>query len=142
MAVTRDDSYEDIIHLPHHVSKTHPPMSLHDRAAQFSPFAALTGYDAAIAETGRLTEERVELDEQSRARLDAHLHRLLEYPNAQVHITHFVPDARKDGGSYEEKTGFIKKIDAHSRTIVMTDGTKIPIDNVVEITSDILQEFK
>jgi len=142
MAVKRDDTYEDIIHLPHHVSQNHPPMPMIDRAAQFSPFAALTGYDAAIAETGRLTDEKIELDEQSRAQLDERLQLVMEHPNAQVKITYFVPDARKDGGSYEEKTGSIKKIDAHSRTIVMQDGTQIPIDNVVEITSDILQEFK
>ena len=100
--------YDDIIRLPHPDSPKHPRMSLYDRAAQFSPFAALTGHSAAIAETGRLTDRRVELDEYEMARVDAELQHLQELlpsrPTAS--ITYFVPDERKNGGSYQTVTGF------------------------------------
>src|ERR1035437_4752031 len=96
------DPYDDIIHLPHHISTTHPHMSAYDRAAQFAPFAALTGHDAAIAETARLTERRVELDEYSKADLNQRLciiqDRMDEQP--EVSITYFQPDQRKTGGAY------------------------------------------
>ena len=92
--------YDDIIHLPHHVSRIHPQMSMEDRAAQFSPFAALTGYDAAIVETARLTAQRVELDEYERQALNKKLQFISEHLNEhpKVSITCFVPDARKEGG--------------------------------------------
>ena len=106
--------YDDIIRLPHPDSPRHPRMSLYDRAAQFSPFAALTGHSAAIAETGRLTDQRTELDEYEMARVDAELQRLQELlpsrPTAS--ITYFVPDERKNGGSYQTVTGEVKRIDA------------------------------
>ena len=106
--------YDDIIRLPHPDSPKHPRMSLYDRAAQFSPFAALTGHSAAIAETGRLTDQRMELDEYEMARVDAELQRLQELlpgrPTAS--ITYFVPDERKNGGSYQTVTGEVKRIDA------------------------------
>ncbi len=127
--------YDDIIHLPHPDSPRHPRMSLHDRAAQFSPFAALTGHGAAIAETGRLTDRRVELDEYEMARVDAELQRLQELlpgrPTAS--ITYFVPDERKDGGSYQTVTGEVKRIDATSGTIQMADRQFIPIADVFSI---------
>lgn len=127
--------YDDIIHLPHPDSPKHPRMSFHDRAAQFSPFAALTGHGAAIAETGRLTDLRVELDEYEMARVDAELQRLQELlpgrPTAS--ITYFVPDERKDGGSYQTVTGEVKRIDAVSGTIQMTDRQLIPIADVFSI---------
>ena len=127
--------YDDIIDLPHPTSQNHPRMSLHDRAAQFSPFAALTGHGAAIAETGRLTDLRVELDEYEMVRVDAELQRLQELlpgrPTAS--ITYFVPDERKDGGSYQTVTGEVKRIDAVSGTIQMTDRQLIPIADVFSI---------
>ena len=127
--------YDDIIRLPHPDSPKHPRMSLHDRAAQFSPFAALTGHSAAIAETGRLTDRRVELDEYEMARVDAELQRLQELlpggPTAS--ITYFVPDERKNGGSYQTVTGEVKRIDAVTGVIQMTDRREIPIEDVFSI---------
>ena len=127
--------YDDIIDLPHPTSQNHPRMSLYDRAAQFSPFAALTGHSAAIAETGRLTDRRVELDEYEMARVDAELQRLQELlpggPTAS--ITYFVPDERKNGGSYQTVTGEVKRIDAVTGVIQMTDRREIPIEDVFSI---------
>ena len=127
--------YEDIIHLPHPDSPKHPRMSLHDRAAQFSPFAALTGHSAAIAETGRLTDQRVEMDEYEMARVDAELQRLQELlpggPTAS--ITYFVPDERKNGGSYQTFTGEVKRIDAVGSVIQMADRREIPIEDVFSV---------
>ena len=127
--------YDDIIRLPHPDSPKHPRMSLYDRAAQFSPFAALTGHSAAIAETGRLTDRRVELDEYEMARVDAELQRLQELlpggPTAS--ITYFVQDERKNGGSYQTVTGEVKRIDAVTGVIQMTDRREIPIEDVFSI---------
>ena len=127
--------YDDIIDLPHPTSQNHPRMSLYDRAAQFSPFAALTGHSAAIAETGRLTDRRVELDEYEMARVDAELQRLQELlpggPTAS--ITYFVPDERKNGGSYQTVTGEVKRIDAVTGVIQMTDRREMPIEDVFSI---------
>ena len=127
--------YDDIIDLPHPTSQNHPRMSLYDRAAQFSPFAALTGHSAAMAETGRLTNRRVELDEYEMARVDAELQRLQELlpggPTAS--ITYFVPDERKNGGSYQTVTGEVKRIDAVTGVIQMTDRREIPIEDVFSI---------
>lgn len=104
--------YDKIINLPHHVSSTHPHMSMIDRAAQFSPFAALTGYDAAVKETARLTEQKIELDEYEKAALDQRILLLQEHLKElpEVTITHFVPDERKDGGKYFSITEAVKKI--------------------------------
>ena len=127
--------YDDIIRLPHPDSPKHPRMSLYDRAAQFSPFAALTGHSAAIAETGRLTDRRVELDEYEMTRVDGELQHLQELlpgrPTAS--ITHFVPDERKNGGSYQTVTGEVKRIDAINGVIQMADRQLIPIADVFSI---------
>ena len=127
--------YDDIIHLPHHVSSTRQQMPMSDRAAQFSPFAALTGHSAAIAETGRLTDQRMELDEYEMARVDAELQRLQELlpGRPMASITYFVPDERKNGGSYQTVTGSVKRIDAVSGMIQMTDRQLIPIADVFSI---------
>ena len=127
--------YDDIIHLPHPDSPKHPRMSLYDRAAQFSPFAALTGHGAAIAETGRLTDQRVELDEYEMARVDAELQRLQELlpDRPAVSITYFVLDEQKDGGSYQAVTGEVKRIDAVAGMIQMTDRREIPIEDVFSV---------
>lgn len=127
--------YDDIIDLPHPTSQNHPRMSLHDRAAQFSPFAALTGHDAAIAETGRLTDQRVELDEYEMARVDAELQRIQELLPGRptVSITYFVPDERKNGGSYQTVTGEVRRIDTVSGTIQMADRRLIPIEDIFSI---------
>lgn len=137
------DQYDDIINLPHHVSKTRPQMSMVDRAAQFSPFAALTGYDAAIKETGRLTDEKVNLSEEEKEALDRKqqilMERLGDHPSLTV--TYFVPDAKKSGGAYVTKNGNLKKIDGFERWMMLTDGTKIPLDDVADIESELFRDM-
>ena len=129
-------TYDDIIALPHPEPRTHPRMSLHDRAAQFSPFAALTGHSAAIAETGRLTDSRITLDESEMARVDAALQRLRELlPQEPVaSITYFVPDERKAGGSYQTVTGAVRRIDTVNGVLLLTDRREIPIADIFDIT--------
>ena len=127
--------YDDIINLPHHVSKTRPRMSLEQRSAQFAPFSALTGYEDEIAETGRLVDGRIDLDEEMKQILDRKLQKITdnikEQPKAT--ITYFVPDNKKDGGKYVTVTGKIKKIDKYKNVIILVDGTEIPINYVVDI---------
>jgi hypothetical protein len=133
--------YDDIINLPHPISKTRPQMSLKDRAAQFSPFAALTGYDAAIKETGRLTDEKIELDEEALSNLNMKFQILFERLDEQpdIAITYFKPDETKSGGAYLTTTDKIKKVDEYERMITTTNGTKIPMDDVINLESDIFQ---
>ena len=135
--------YDDIINLPHHVSKKHPQMSLHDRAAQFSPFAALTGHKAAINETARLTDEKQILSEDVIAKLNEQLNLIKENirTNPIVTITYFVPDDRKSGGAYISNTGVVKKINEYNHTVVLTDKTVIPIEQISEMQSDIFSEI-
>ncbi len=127
--------YDDIIHLPHPVSGRHPPMAAIGRAAQFSPFAALTGYDAAIRETARLTDEKVELDDYSSNDLSDRLQiiaeRIAQQP--EITITFFQPDILKSGGSYVNAAGTAKKIDEYKRIVILTDGTTIHMDEIVAI---------
>lgn len=129
------DNYNDIINLPHHVSASRPQMSMMDRAAQFSPFAALTGYDAAIKETGRLTDEKIELGEEELSLLNMKFQLLVDSldEEPEVHITYFKPDERKAGGVYLTASGTVKKIDDFERIIFMENGTKIPMDDVLSI---------
>jgi hypothetical protein len=135
--------YDDIIGLPHHVSATRPQMSRANRAAQFSPFAALTGYDAAVMETARLTERKTELSEEAIAELDMKLNMLADMIDSQpqITVTHFVPDTKKDGGSYIATTGTIKRIDGYERVVVMASGEKIEISNILNIDSEIFNEM-
>lgn len=130
-----EHGYDDIINLPHHISVTHSQMSRHDRAAQFSPFAALTGHDAAVKETARLTSGRIEPDENIRTYLDEKMSIIQEQADRhpEITITYFQPDPRKEGGAYVETVGFLKKIDTYNRVLVMQDGEKIPIDEVIDI---------
>ena len=130
------NKYEDIIDRPHHTSTTRAQMPISDRAAQFSPFAALTGYDDAVKETARLTESWVELDEGSKMLLNGRLQELKEHLKEQpeVTVTYFRPDARKAGGSYVTITGKVKKINEYERLIIFTDGSFIPIDRIYDIT--------
>lgn len=129
-------NYDDIINLPNPTSKKHPRMSLYDRAAQFSPFAALTGHDAAIRETARLTDEKVELDEDTLNRLNEQLNIIRNHigTNESVSITYFFPDDRKSGGAYVTHSGTVKKIDEYERVIVMSDKTRIPIEQIKKLT--------
>lgn len=133
------DPYEDIISLPHHVSTKRPPMSMQDRAAQFSPFAALTGYEDAIQETGRQTEGKIEVDEEALSSLNMKFQFLIDRMEdmPEVTLTYFKPDERKAGGVYVVVTGSVKKIDDFGRLIVMRNGTKIPMDDILSIEGEI-----
>lgn len=133
-------AYDDIISLPHHVSKNHPQMTMASRAAQFSPFAALTGLGAAIEETARLTETKVELSEEQKSVINEklnHLAQLVELtydgdlPTAR--ITYFIPDDKKSGGAYVTTTGSIRKVDIYESALALTDGTIIPFENILTI---------
>ena len=127
--------YDAILHLPHHVSKKHPPMPMADRSAQFAPFAALTGYDAAIRENARLTQERIDPAEAELASLDRRFRLLLEHlgERPEVRLTRFRPDERKSGGVYETVSGIVKQIDLIARRIRLLDGTDIPMDDVLTL---------
>ena len=133
--------FDDIINLPHHVSATRPQMSMLDRAAQFSPFAALTGYDDAIKETGRLTDEKIEMDEDRKAALDMKQTYLIEMLDEQpeISITYFLPDTKKSGGAYVTVTGNLKRFDEYERLLILTDGKKIPMDDIADIDSDLFR---
>ena len=124
--------YDDIINLPHPTSAKHPRMPMADRAAQFSPFTALLGHGAAIEETARLTDQKVELTEEGKALLDEKLRLLLETGGEGV-FTYFLPDERKDGGAYITTTGKVKKIDPLEGRVILKDGTAIPIEDIWEI---------
>ena len=130
-----NNRYDEIINLPHHVSTTRPQMPLSDRAAQFAPFAALTGYEPAIKDTGRLTNERLELDEEALAALDRKYQRLMDTldDTPEVTIIYFQPDERKAGGQYVSATGTVKKVDTFGRRILLQDGTRIPLDSVFDL---------
>lgn len=138
-----NSKYDSIINLPHHVSPTRPQMSMQDRAAQFSPFAALTGYDDAIHETGRLTDEKIDLSEEEKEALDRKQQFLMERLGGHpaLTVTYFVPDAKKSGGAYVTKSGNLKKIDEFERWMMLMDGTKIPLDDVADIESELFRDM-
>ncbi|MDE7260456.1 MAG: hypothetical protein K2N78_00080 [Oscillospiraceae bacterium] len=127
--------YDDIINLPHHVSATHPHMPIIDRAAQFMPFRALTGYEDAVQETARLTDEKIELTEDEKAILDARLQRLADEiaHQPQVSLTCFQPDKRKAGGTYVAITGQLKKIDDLEGALILMDGRRVLIEDILTI---------
>ena len=133
--------YDDIIGLPHPTSSKHPRMPISERAAIFSPFAALSGHSAALAETARLTDQKIELDEDTKAELDRKQAVLLEHIGEQpeVMVTWFQSDERKDGGAYVTVTGRLKKIDEVGRTLTLLDGTSIPLEDVAGLESDCFQ---
>ena len=144
MANENNHKYDDIIDLPHHISATRPRMAMIDRAAQFSPFAALTGYDAAIKETGRLTDERIELSEESRAALDRKQQFLMEHisDHPEISVTYFVHDERKSGGAYVTVTGQVKRVDEYERQLILVDGTRIPLDEILELESALFKNLE
>lgn len=135
--------YDDIIHLPHPTSSRHPRMSLHDRAAQFSPFAALSGHDDAILETARLTDCKIEPSEDQKLELDRKMQALMpllsEHP--ELVITYYVPDFAKEGGAYVTFTGNLKKIDPIDHTLYFTDGTAISPEDVLSLDSPHLKNM-
>lgn len=127
--------YDDIINLPHPTSENHPRMSLYGRAAQFSPFAALTGHDAAIKETARLTDERWEIAEDTKEQLNEKLQWILANMDKDITVsfTYFIPDKRKSGGEYVTATGKVKRMDEYEHKVFLSDGTEIPIEQIKEI---------
>lgn len=133
------DKYDDMIDLQRPVYDDLPPMPLSDRAAQFSPFAAVVGYGDAVEETARFTDSRIVLQEDKVYELNKSLedirNRLDEHP--VVELTYFVPDKLKAGGKYNEYRGIIKKVDDHEGTIIFEDGVRVPIDDIVSITGDV-----
>ncbi len=131
--------YEDIVDLPHHVSRKHPQPTVADRAARFAPFAAITGYEEMVLEEARVTDERIEMDESSKAALNEKLNMILEFIDEQpeVSITYFEPDKRKAGGAYVTVTGTVKRIDEYEHLVIMTDGKKINIDDIYNLQSEL-----
>lgn len=129
--------YDDIINLPHHVSERHPQMSMYNRAAQFAPFAALTGHDSAITEAARLTEAEEELSESDAEVLNrklAYLQSLYEKPT--ISVTYFVPDDKKEGGSYHTATGIVKSVEPDKGVLQFEDGTGIPVIRIKDIDGE------
>ena len=143
MSMVETHKYDDIINMPHHVSHSRPRMSNYDRAAQFSPFAALTGYDDAVKETERLTDIKLELTDDEKSVLNEKIQLIVENSdeNTIVTVTYFEPDKLKDGGKYLTKIGKIKEIDQIERKIVFEDKSSIKIDFLKNITSPIIDRF-
>lgn len=145
--------YDDIINLAHHVSVRHPKMSIAARAAQFAPFSALTGFDDAVNETARLTEEKAELDENRKAQLDARIKFIQEYlkgtfeldesVSKKVKVTYFEKDDKKEGGFYKEEKGEIKKVDAYAQRLIMESGRAVPIYDIYDLEGEMfyISEF-
>lgn len=131
--------YEDIINLPPHISKKHPQPSMMDRAARFAPFAAITGYEEMVLEESRVTEDRIDLDEETLSLLNEKLSMIQEflYEEPQIKITYFEPDKKKTGGAYVSITGVVKRIDEYERLVIMTDGKKIRIEDIYGLESDL-----
>ena len=133
--------YKDIIDLPHHQSLRRPRMAMIDRAAQFSPFAALTGHNDAIIETARLTDRKIELDEGTKSIINEKIQMISDFlfEKPTVTFTHFEPDIKKEGGTYLNTTGTVKKIDEFKREIILTDGRIILIEHIYDIESDLFK---
>lgn len=137
-------NYNDIINLPHHVSKVHPSMSMYQRAAQFAPFAALTGHGAAISETARLTDSQIEMSEDERKELDLKLALLLEHidEHPSVCLTYFVHDEYKDGGKYIMLTGKLRKWDEYTQTLILEDDSRISVCSIVNVSCDLFNKLE
>ncbi len=127
------NKYDDIIFMPHHVSKYYPRMSLSERSAQFAPYDALEGYSDQVKETERITKNRIVLSEEAKEILNSKLNIIKNSSDIEVIITYFIKDIKKSGGSYINKTGYVKKIDIYNRQIIMIDNTKIPINDIIDI---------
>ena len=128
-------NYDDIINLPHHVSTKHPPLSIEQRAAQFAPFAALTGYEEAVKETSRFTEDKIELNDEEKAIIDSKIREIKNKLNSnpKVTITYFIPDSKKTGGAYVTIMGNVKKIDEYKQCLILNDKSIVPIKEIIEI---------
>ena len=136
--------YDDIIEIPYKNSQKHPPMSNESRAAQFASFAALSGYEDEVAETGRFTNEKINLDENEIQEINEKLMFIQQYPHEEhtIRITYFKPDKSKKGGKYITSESFIKKINIYDRTLTVSDGTVIPIDSIYDLSGDIFDFFE
>ena len=137
------NKYGHIINLPHHVSEKRPRMPMIDRAAQFAPFAALTGYDDAVKETGRLTDDVIDLPEHIKLDINDKLRIIMEFidDRPEVSITYFVPDSKKSGGSYTTVIGTVKSVGEYERMVILTDKTAIPIDRIYAIEGRFFDDF-
>ena len=127
--------YDDIINLPHFVSKKHPQMSLYQRSAQFAPFAALVGYDEAIEETARLVDKRIELSDEEIEKLNIKLQKIIENINNKpsISVTYFIPDTYKNGGKYVTITGILNKIKEYPYTLILEDNSEINVEDIFDI---------
>lgn len=134
------NGYEDIMMMPRHVSTTRAPMGRWNRAAQFSPFAALTGYDAEISEAMRVTYPKLYLSVDMQEEINEKLVELVEgiAQQPQVSLTYFVRDLKKSGGEYVTAVGQLKRFDEYERSLVLTDGRKIPVDEIYNVASSFL----
>ncbi len=149
--MAEENPYEDIIHLPHHQSSTRPHMSMLSRAAQFSPYAALVGFDGVIAETGRLTDRRIELSESEKEQANQKLSCIDRAIRRGIHpevtVTYFVPDSMKEGGSYQEYTGCVRSIDPVERAVVFlaangrSKGKQISVDDILDLSGDVINSI-
>lgn len=135
MALKNTHKYDDIIDLPRPTSQRRSRMTNYDRAAQFSPFAALTGFDAAIEETGRLTDRKIELDEAEKVRLDLVLQQIRGelFREPRIQVTYFVYDEFKSGGAYLTRQGCVRKIDSSYGALVLTDGALVPLREIIKL---------
>ena len=135
-------AYDDIIHLPHHVSPRRAGMPMADRAAQFAPFAALTGYESVIQESGRLTDCAVELTDSGLQQLNEKLRILAEHTQVtpSVTVTYFEPDRHKAGGAYVTITGKVKRVDTYEQALVLTDGREIPMEAIYDLRCGLFPE--
>lgn len=135
-------NYDDIINLPRHISKTHKPMPILERAAQFAPFAALTGYDAEVMEAARVTDKRCDLDETQKAVLNEKLRILYEHSDEtqEITVTYFVPDKKKDGGRYVTVNGVVRKMDNYRQRIILQDGKQINYADITELDGKLFDE--
>ncbi len=135
------EEYNDIINLPHHVSKKHPQMTIEERSAQFAPFAALTGYEGQVKETARLTNERKDITDELRIILDEKI-KLIQnniYLNPRIEVKYFIPDSRKNGGRYVNVVGNVKKIDEYRNLIILDNKKEIPISEIIDINGEIFK---
>ncbi len=139
-----DHKYDDIIEMEHHISKKHPQMSLYARSAQFVPFAALTGYEDAVKETGRKVENRIDIGDELKNILDTKIHILTEKTDKRIEttFTYFLPDLTKNGGKYINITGIVKKIDNYNQRIILEDKTEIPINEIIDISGEIFNIYE
>lgn len=136
--------YDAILHLPHHVSEKHPTIPMEERAAQFSPYAALTGFGAVIDETRRLTDPRRALSEEALARLNRQYQLLSEHLTVrpEITLTYFQPDAKKDGGAYLTLTGRVKKVEAYEQRLVLEDGKAVAMENIMSMEGKVFAEME